>query len=275
MLSAPADRSTGSVLQPHYRLRKATPSDTPALLAMYEISKTRSDVWVSLPSTLLEGEITWAVNPREPPFMELADVAPPFWVLEKSDFTDSTADIVGAAQLGGLLDPEDPRPMASVIRLLWDEKTDASIFVSELVARMVPAANELLMTAAENIRRLVPHTKTDQLSQLPCTDTKNGGIDDVPSLNTNLGYIEWYLAEGHPLRPWLIANRLAEEKLDPPFEMSKDWSAETSLVMISLANLESQVYLHTFTVTFLKPPQTCIERSSLPIRIYARKILQL
>jgi hypothetical protein len=177
---------------------------------MYEISKTRSDVWVSLPSTLLEGAITWAVNPRQPPFMESADVAPPFWVLEKIDFTDSTADIVGAAQLGGLLDPEEPRPMASVIRLLWDGKTDASIFVSELVARMVPAANELLTAAAENIRSLVPHTKIDQPSQLPRTDTNNGGTDDVPSLSTNLGYLKWYLAEGHPLRPWLIANRLAD-----------------------------------------------------------------
>jgi hypothetical protein len=223
LLSTPADNSTGSVLQPHYCLRQAIPSDAPTLLAMYGMGKARSDVWASLPSDLLEGAITWAVNLREPPFMESADVAPPFWVLEKSGPTDSTAKIVGAAQLGRSPDPREPRPVASVIRLLWDEETDASIFVSELVVRMTPAANELLKLAAENIPKPVPHTKIDQPSQLPHTDAKNGRTEDVPSLNTDLGYIEWYLAEGHPLRPWLIANRLAEEKLDPPFEMSNDW----------------------------------------------------
>jgi hypothetical protein len=231
LLSAPADSGTGSVLHPHYRLRQATPSDAPALLAMYEIGKARSDVWVSLPSNLLEGAITWAVNPREPPFMELADMAPPFWVLEKTKPTDSTAKIVGAAQLGRPLDPKEPRPVASVIRLLWDEETDASIFVSELVSRIVPAANEFLKATAENFSKPVPHTKIDQPLQLPYTDAKNGGTEDVPSLNINLGYIEWYLAEGHPLRPWLLANRLAEEKLDPPFEMANDWSVE---ILISL-----------------------------------------
>jgi hypothetical protein len=189
---------------------------------MHEIGKARSHVWVSLPPNLLEGAITWAVNLREPPFAELAeDVAPPFWVLERSD-PDSTAKIVAAVQLRRSLDPKEPRPMASVIRLLWDEKTDASIVVSELVTRIVPAANELLKAAAGSIRKPVSHITIEN----PCGDTKNGFTDDGPSLNTNLGCIDWYLAEGHPLRPWIIANRLAEEKLDPPFEVTNDWSVK-------------------------------------------------
>lgn len=209
------------VPQPYYHLRQATALDAPILLSMHEMGKARSDIWVSLPAKQLEGAIMWGVNAHEPPFTDLAeDIAPPFWVLEKSELTDSILTIVGAVQLGTLLNPKEPRPMARVVRLLWDEKTDASIVISEIVARMVPAANEVLKAAAENIGKI------DQPSQLPYTGTENGGTGNVPSLNTNLGYIEWRVAEGNPLKPWLLANRLAEETLDPPYEIANDWSVE-------------------------------------------------
>jgi hypothetical protein len=39
------------------------------------------------------------------------------------------------------------------------------------------------------------------------------GATKVSSLNTNSGYIDWYLVEGHPLRHWLVANRLYDPEV--------------------------------------------------------------
>jgi hypothetical protein len=121
----------------------------------------------------------------------------------------------------------------------WSENGNHGFAVANR-NRKCASKGKSLQAAAESIRKPIPHTKVDQPSQLPHNDAKNGGAEDLPSLNTDLGYIKWYLAEGHPLRPWLIANRLAEEKLDPPFELSNDWSVKELIsLVISLPNLDS------------------------------------
>jgi hypothetical protein len=70
-----------------------------------------------------------------------------------------------------------------------------------VVTRVVPTANDVLEAVAEHIRSLIPCVDMEKPSGTTCADIKNGRFDTLPSLNTQLAYINRYLI---PLGPGLL-----------------------------------------------------------------------